>query len=71
LNEYLQGLWRLGRKKDFLVSLYGHIAYHQCLDHFTAYEQVSFPGDPQGSKKADYCLPCQLVAARAGRVLNR
>jgi hypothetical protein len=71
LNDYLQGLWRLGRKKDFLYSLYGHISYHQCAGHLTAYEQMSFPGDPGGSKRADYCLPCQLVAARAGRVLNR
>ena len=71
LNDYLQGLWKLGRKKDFLISLYGHIAYHQCEGHLTAYEQFSFPGDPEGSKKADFCLPAQLVAARAGRVLNR
>ena len=71
LYNYLEALWKLGRKKDFLISLYGHIAYHQCEGHLTSYEQFSFPGDPEGSKKADYCLPAQLVAARAGRVLNR
>jgi len=71
LTDYLYALWSLGRKNDFLVSLYGHIAYHQCEGHLTAYEQMSFPGDPQGSKRADYCLPCQLVAARAGRLVNK
>ncbi len=34
--------------------------------HLTAYEQVSFP---PGQRVADYCLPCQLVAARAARLL--
>jgi len=70
LTDYLYGLWRLGRKNDFLLSLYGHIAYSQCEGHLTAYEQFNFPGDPEGSKRADYCLPCQLVAARAGRLIN-
>jgi hypothetical protein len=51
--------------------MYGHIAYHQCEGHLTAFEQISFPGDPDGSKRADYCLPCQLVAARAGRLINK
>jgi hypothetical protein len=68
LAEYLYGLWSLGRKRDFLLSLYGHVAYHQAEGHLTAYEQVSFPpGQPQ----ADYCLPCQLVAARAARLLQK
>ncbi len=71
LTEYLYSLWRLGRTNDFLISLYGHIAYSQCEGHLTAYEQFNYPGDPEGSKKADYCLPCQLVAARAGRLLNK
>jgi len=66
LAEYLAGLWSLGRKNDFLLSLYGHAAYHQAEGHLTAYEQVSFP---PGKKMADYCLPCQLVAARAARRL--
>ena len=66
LAEYLSGVWALGRRNDFLLSLYGHVAYHQAEGHVTAYEQVSFP---PGKKKADYCLPCQLVAARAGRLL--
>ncbi len=66
LTEYLNALWSLGRRNDFLLSLYGHIAYHQAEGHLTAYEQVSFP---PGVKKADYCLPCQLVAARAARRL--
>jgi len=66
LADYLYGLWLLGRKKDFLLSLYGHVAYHQAEGHLTAYEQVSFP---PGKKMADYCLPCQLVAARAARLL--
>ncbi len=66
LTEYLYALWRQGRKSDFLLSLYGHIAYHQAEGHLTAYEQVSFP---PGQRVADYCLPCQLVAARAARLL--
>jgi hypothetical protein len=71
LTDYLYALWSLGRKDDFLLGLYGHIAYHQCEGHLTAYEQMSFPGDPQGSKRADFCLPCQLVAARVGRLINK
>jgi hypothetical protein len=66
LAEYLYALWSLGRKSDFLLSLYGHAAYHQAEGHLTAYEQVSFP---PGKCVADYCLPCQLVAARAARLL--
>lgn len=68
LTEYLNALWSLARKNDFLLSLYGHIAYHQAEGHLTAYEQVSFP---PGVKRADYCLPCQLVAARAARRLQK
>ncbi len=70
LADYLYGLWNLGRKDDFLLSLFGHISYHQCEGHLTAYEQFRFPGDPKGSWRADYCLPSQLVAARAGRLIN-
>ncbi len=66
LAEYLSALSSLGRKRDFLLSLYGHVAYHQAEGHLTAYEQVTFP---PGSPAADYCLPCQLVAARAARLL--
>ncbi len=66
LADYLYGLWSLGRRDDFLLSLYGHVAYHQAEGHLTAYEQVSLP---PGRPKADYCLPCQLVAARAARLL--
>ncbi|MCX6900434.1 MAG: hypothetical protein NT105_17275 [Verrucomicrobia bacterium] len=68
LADYLEGLWWLGRKDDFLLSLYGHVAYHQAEGHLTAYEQVTLP---PGKKVADYCLPCQLVAARAARVLAK
>ncbi len=68
LADYLYGLWALGRKDDFLLSLYGHIAYHQAEEHLTAYEQVTFP---PGQAKAAYCLPCQLVAPRAARLLLR
>jgi len=68
LAEYLFGLWRLGRRDDFLLSLYGHVAYHQAEKHLTAYEQVAFP---PGRPVADYCLPCQLVAPRAARLLIR
>ena len=68
LADYLSGLWALGRKDDFLLSLYGHVAYHQAEEHLTAYEQVSFP---PGREVAAYCLPCQLVAARAARLLVR
>ena len=66
LADHLYGLWSLGRKDDFLLSLYGHVAYHQVEGHLTAYEQISFP---PGKRVADYCLPCQLVAARAARLL--
>lgn len=66
LADYLTGLWSLGRKNDFLLSLYGHVAYHQAEGQLAAYEQVSFS---PGKKRADYCLPCQLVAARAARLL--
>jgi hypothetical protein len=68
LADYLFGLWSLGRKNDFLLSLYGHIAYHQAEGHLTAYEQVTFP---PGKKKFDYCLPSQLVAARTARLIVR
>ena len=68
LMDYLDGLWALGRKNDYLLSLYGHVVYHQAEGHLTAYEQVTLP---PGKKKADYCLACQLVAARAARVLVR
>jgi len=71
LADYLYALWSLGRKNDFLLSLYGHVAFAQCEGNLTAYEQISFPGDTKGSKRADYCLPCQLVTARAGRLVNR
>lgn len=71
LTDYLYALWSLDRRDDFLFSLYGHVAYHQCAEHLTSYEQFNFPGDPGGSKRADYCLPAQLVAARGGRLLNR
>lgn len=66
LADYLYGVWALGRKNDFLLSLYGHVAYHQAEGHLTAYEQVTFP---PGEEKAAYCLPCQLVAPRAARLL--
>lgn len=68
LADYLFGLWSLGRRDDFLLSLFGHVAYHQAEGHLTAYEQVSFP---PGRRVADYCLPCQLVAARAARLLMK
>jgi hypothetical protein len=29
LADYLSGLWSLGRRDDFLLSLYGHVTYHQ------------------------------------------
>ena len=67
LADYLCALWQLGRRDDFLLSLYGHVAYHQADGHLTAYEQVSLP--PAGQMRAPYCLPCQLVAARAARLL--
>jgi hypothetical protein len=66
LADYLEALGTLGRKRDFLLSLYGHVAYHQAAGHLTAYEQVTFP---PGKERAPYCLPCQLVAARATRLM--
>jgi len=66
LAEYLTGLQHLGRREDFLLSLYGHVAYHQAGGHLTAYEQISAP---PCRERAPYCLPAQLVAARAARLL--
>ncbi|HZT43357.1 MAG TPA: hypothetical protein VFA07_14405 [Chthonomonadaceae bacterium] len=66
LMEWLEALWQLDRHADYRLSLWGHLAYHQAEGHLTAYEQVTFP---PGRKVADYCLPCQLVAARALRRL--
>ena len=66
LADYLYGLWELGRKSDFLLSLYGHVAYNQAEGHLTAYEQITFP---PGREVWPYCLPCQLTAARAARLL--
>ena len=67
LAEYLSGLWAINRKEDFLLSLYGHVAYQQDKESLTACEQLTFP---PGQSVAPYCLPSQLVAARAGRLLN-
>ena len=66
LMEYLDGLWALEELPDYLLSLWGHVHFHLAQEHLTAYEQVSLP---PGTKCADYCLPCQLVAARAARRL--
>jgi len=64
---FLFALWSLGRREDFLLSLYGHLSYHQAEGHLTAYEQVSFP---PGREVTPYCLPCQLVPARTARLLG-
>jgi len=72
LADYLYGLWALGRKRDFLLSLYGHVAYHQAEGHLTAYESVTLPNRPQQRpfrENAAYCLPSQLVPVRAARLL--
>jgi len=66
LAEHLDGLWRLGRRDDYRLCLWGHVFYHQGRGHLTAYEQVTLP---PGRKVAEYCLPCQLVAVRAARRL--
>jgi hypothetical protein len=67
LMEYLEGLRRLNRFADYRLSVWGHIFYHQAEGHLTAYEQVTLP---PGEKRADYCLPCQLVVARAAPFLT-
>jgi len=67
LMDYLNGLRQLGRMDDYRLCVWGHVCYHQAKGHMTAYEQVSFP---PGRKKAEYCLPCQLVAVRAVAVRN-
>lgn len=67
LFDYLAGLHRYGFKSDLLLCLYGHIAYHQAEGHLTACEQFTFP---PGREKAAYCLPAQLVAARAVALLQ-
>jgi hypothetical protein len=66
LADYLYGIWQLGRKDDFMLSLFGHLAYHQAEGHLSAYEVVTFP---PGRERSPYCLPCQLVAVRAARLL--
>lgn len=66
LMDHLEGLWALGRREDYRLSLWGHICHHQAEGHLTAYEQVALP---PGRRLADYCLPCQLVAVRAARRL--
>ncbi|MBI4025209.1 MAG: hypothetical protein HY360_09535 [Verrucomicrobia bacterium] len=67
LAEYLDGLWRLGRKNDFLLSLYGHVVFQQDKETLTACEQLTFP---PGQPMAPYCLVCQLAPARAARLLQ-
>lgn len=62
LMEYLEGLWKLALYRDYKISLWGHIYYHQAEGHLTAYEQVTLP---PGRKVADFCLPSQSVAIRA------
>jgi len=69
LADYLFGLWHLERKDDFLLSLFGHISYHQAEGHLTAYESVKFP--PPCGESAPYCLPCQLVATRVAPLLQQ
>ncbi len=64
LADYLEGLWTLRMRNEYRYVLWGHILYHQARGHLTAFEQVSLP---PGRKVADYCLPCQLVAARAAK----
>lgn len=66
LMDYLEGLWRLGRRDEYRACLWGHLRCHQADGHLTAYEQVTLP---PGRPVADYCLPCQLVAVRAARRL--
>ncbi len=56
-------LVRLGRTRDFLLSLYGHVAYHQAQDHLTAYEQVSF----RARKGESAILSAQPTGRRPGR----
>ena len=46
------------RREEHLAEAEGHL---------TAYEQVTLP---PGGERAPYCLPCQLVAARAVAILQ-
>ena len=62
LFHWLDGLWQLGHRDDFRLSLWGHIFHHQAEGHLTAYEVISMPPSRQSTP---YCLPCQLVAVRA------
>lgn len=71
LYEHLNGLWRLGKRDDFRLCLWGHIRFSQDKDHRTAYECISFPPGRPEPLKADYCLPVQLVAVRAAGLLCR
>ncbi len=67
LFDYICGLHRYGFRNDLLLCLYGHIAYNQAEGHLTAYEQFTFP---PGRARAAYCLPAQLVPARAVALLQ-
>ena len=67
LFDYLAGLERYGFRDDLVLSLYGHVAYNQAEGHLTACEQFTFP---PGREVAPYCLPAQLVAARAVALLQ-
>lgn len=62
LCNWLDGLWEMGYREDFMLSLWGHIFYHHAEGHLTAYEGVTMP---PGRQTAPYCLPAQLVAVRA------
>ena len=66
LFHWLDALWQLGHRDDFLLSLWGHIFFHQAEDHLTAYEVISMP---PGRSSTPYCLPCQLSAVRGAAKL--
>jgi hypothetical protein len=61
---YADYAWGLLEDRDvdhYLLGFYGHLAYHQTLGTFTAYEQVAIKGESARSYVADYCVPAELV----------
>jgi hypothetical protein len=49
------------RIDQYLLGLYGHLAFHQTPGTYCAYEQVAVRGGEERRYVADYCVPAQLT----------
>ena len=61
---YANYAWGLIEQMDishYLLGFYGHMAYSQTPDTFTAYEQAAVKGVGSRTNLADYCVPSQVV----------